>query len=107
MTSGQDEILARMASHNEAKTLDLPPGVSVLEVLHTSFDQDGQPFEVPSSPPRRPCWTRLPLPRRRLTLGRRDSQHKGESIVELHSPTGIAVLNLLNTSRHFVVIKCG
>jgi len=46
MTSGQDEILARMASHDEAKTLDLPPGVPVLEVLHTSFDQDGQPFEV-------------------------------------------------------------
>jgi GntR family transcriptional regulator len=46
MTSGQDEILARMASHDEAKALDLPPGVPVLEVLHTSFDQDGQPFEV-------------------------------------------------------------
>ncbi|HET9254149.1 MAG TPA: GntR family transcriptional regulator [Pseudonocardiaceae bacterium] len=46
MTSGQDEILARMASHDEATTLDLPPGVPVLDVLHTSFDQDGQPFEV-------------------------------------------------------------
>ena len=46
MASGQDEILARMASHDEAKTLDLPPGVPVLEVLHTSFDQGGQPFEV-------------------------------------------------------------
>ena len=46
MTSGQDEILARMASHDEAKTLELPPGVPVLEVLHTSFDQDDQPFEV-------------------------------------------------------------
>jgi GntR family transcriptional regulator len=46
MTTGQDEILARMASHDEAKTLNLPPGVPVLEVLHTSLDQDGQPFEV-------------------------------------------------------------
>jgi GntR family transcriptional regulator len=46
MTTGQDEILARMASHDEAKTLNLPPGVPVLEVLHTSFGQDGQPFEV-------------------------------------------------------------
>jgi GntR family transcriptional regulator len=46
MTTGQDEIFARMASHDEAKTLDLPPGVPVLDVLHTSFDQDGQPFEV-------------------------------------------------------------
>jgi GntR family transcriptional regulator len=46
MISGQDEIIARMASRNEAQTLDLPPGVPVLEVLHTSFDQDGEPFEV-------------------------------------------------------------
>jgi GntR family transcriptional regulator len=46
MTTGQDEILARMASHDEAKTLNLPPGVPVLEVLHTSLNQDGQPFEV-------------------------------------------------------------
>jgi GntR family transcriptional regulator len=46
MTTGQDEILARMASHDEAKALNLPPGVPVLEVLHTSLNQDGQPFEV-------------------------------------------------------------
>ena len=46
MTSGQDEIIARMASRNEAQTLDLPPGVPVLDVLHTSLDQDGEPFEV-------------------------------------------------------------
>jgi GntR family transcriptional regulator len=46
MTSGQDEIIARMASHEEAQTLDLPPGVPVLDVLHTSLDQDGEPFEV-------------------------------------------------------------
>jgi GntR family transcriptional regulator len=46
LTTGQDEILARMASHDEATTLTLPPGVPVLEVLHTSLNQDGQPFEV-------------------------------------------------------------
>jgi GntR family transcriptional regulator len=46
MTTGQDEIIARMASHDEAQTLDLPPGVPVLEVLHTSLDQDGEPFEA-------------------------------------------------------------
>ena len=46
MTSGQDEIIARIASRNEAQTLDLPPGVPVLDVLHTSLDQNGEPFEV-------------------------------------------------------------
>jgi GntR family transcriptional regulator len=46
MTTGQDEIIARMASHQEAQTLNLPPGVPVLEVLHTSLNQEGQPFEV-------------------------------------------------------------
>ncbi|MGH3832254.1 MAG: GntR family transcriptional regulator [Pseudonocardiaceae bacterium] len=46
MTTGQDEITARMASHTEARELDLPPGVPVLDVLHTSLDQDDEPFEV-------------------------------------------------------------
>ncbi|HSL06547.1 MAG TPA: GntR family transcriptional regulator [Pseudonocardiaceae bacterium] len=46
MTSGQDEISARMARRDEAQILDLPPGVPVLEVLHTSLNQDGEPFEV-------------------------------------------------------------
>ncbi|MBV9139556.1 MAG: GntR family transcriptional regulator [Pseudonocardiales bacterium] len=46
MTTGRDEIIARMASHTEAHTLQLPPGVPVLDVLHTSLDQRGEPFEV-------------------------------------------------------------
>ncbi len=46
MISGQDEIIARMASHQEAQTLDPLSGVPVLEVLHTSLDQDTEPFEV-------------------------------------------------------------
>jgi GntR family transcriptional regulator len=46
MTTGRDEIIARRASHQETQILDLPPGVPVLDVLHTSLDQDGEPFEV-------------------------------------------------------------
>jgi GntR family transcriptional regulator len=46
MTTGQDEITARMAHHDEAMTLGLPPGVPVLDVLHTSYNQHGEPFEV-------------------------------------------------------------
>ncbi|WP_328581431.1 GntR family transcriptional regulator [Streptomyces sp. NBC_00370] len=46
MTRVRDEISARMPTPEEASILDLLPGVPVLEVLHTSFDQDGQPFEV-------------------------------------------------------------
>ncbi|MEV4502716.1 GntR family transcriptional regulator [Streptomyces klenkii] len=46
MTRVRDEIGARMPTPAEAATLHLPPGVPVLEVLHTSFDQDGVPFEV-------------------------------------------------------------
>ncbi|MFB7647213.1 GntR family transcriptional regulator [Streptomyces sp. NPDC056084] len=46
MTRVRDEISARMPTPAEARTLDLLPGVPVLEVLHTSLDQDGVPFEV-------------------------------------------------------------
>ncbi|MFF4571315.1 GntR family transcriptional regulator [Streptomyces sp. NPDC001410] len=46
MTRVRDEISARMPTPAEATTLELLPGVPVLEVLHTSFDQDGVPFEV-------------------------------------------------------------
>jgi GntR family transcriptional regulator len=46
MTTGRDEVVARMPSYTEAQFLETPPGVPVLEVLHTSFDQDGHPFEV-------------------------------------------------------------
>ncbi|UQI48719.1 GntR family transcriptional regulator [Streptomyces sp. HU2014] len=46
MTSGRDEITARMPSPEEASFLRLPSGVPVLEVLHTSLDQDQRPFEV-------------------------------------------------------------
>ncbi|MFC9751983.1 GntR family transcriptional regulator [Streptomyces sp. NPDC056921] len=46
MTSIRDEITARMPTPHEASVLQLPPGVPVLEVLHTSLDQDETPFEV-------------------------------------------------------------
>lgn len=46
MTRVRDEISARMPTPEEAQFLQLLPGVPVLEVLHTSLDQDLQPFEV-------------------------------------------------------------
>ncbi len=46
MTRVRDEISARMPTPEEAAVLELLPGVPVLEVPHTSHDQDGVPFEV-------------------------------------------------------------
>ncbi len=46
MTRARDEISARMPTPVEAAALGLLPGVPVLEVLHTSLDQEGVPFEV-------------------------------------------------------------
>ncbi len=41
-----DEIAARMPTPDERTHLQLPPGVPVLDVLHTSLDQDGVPYEL-------------------------------------------------------------
>ncbi|WP_055528193.1 GntR family transcriptional regulator, partial [Streptomyces graminilatus] len=46
MTRVRDEITARMPTPAEAAALALPSGVPVIEVLHTSLDQEGSPFEV-------------------------------------------------------------
>ncbi|MGY4905780.1 GntR family transcriptional regulator [Streptomyces sp. 900116325] len=46
MTRVRDEISARMPTPEEAGILHLVPGVPILEVLHTSLDQDLKPFEV-------------------------------------------------------------
>lgn len=46
MTVVREEVTARMPRPDEASFLLLPPGVPVLEVLHTSLDQDREPFEV-------------------------------------------------------------
>ncbi|MGW6461782.1 GntR family transcriptional regulator [Streptomyces sp. NPDC055078] len=41
-----DEVTARMPTSEEVQYLKLPRGVPVLDVLHTSLDQQGEPFEV-------------------------------------------------------------
>ena len=46
MTRVREEISARMPTPDETATLAIPPGVPVIELLHTGLDQDGQPFEV-------------------------------------------------------------
>lgn len=46
ITRIREEISARMPSPDEVTGLAMPPGVPVIEVLHTSFDADHQPFEV-------------------------------------------------------------
>jgi GntR family transcriptional regulator len=42
----REEITARMPTPEEARGLAIPPGVPVLEVLHTSLDTERRPFEV-------------------------------------------------------------
>jgi GntR family transcriptional regulator len=42
----QEDVSARMPSPDERERLDLPPGVPVLDVLHTSVDQDGEAYEL-------------------------------------------------------------
>jgi GntR family transcriptional regulator len=46
MTRQQERVNARMPKADEAQHLQLQPGVPVLDVLHTSIDQDGTPYEV-------------------------------------------------------------
>ncbi len=41
-----DDITARMPTPEESQHLQLPRGVPVLDVRHTSLDQDGEPYEV-------------------------------------------------------------
>ncbi|MFC8521087.1 GntR family transcriptional regulator [Streptomyces sp. NPDC057257] len=41
-----DEITARMPTPEEVQHLKLPPGVPVIEVVHTSIDQAGEPYEL-------------------------------------------------------------
>jgi GntR family transcriptional regulator len=42
----REEITARMPTPDEVRILATPPGVPVIEVLHTGIDQNAQPFEV-------------------------------------------------------------
>ena len=46
MTRLREEVSARMPSADEVELLHLSPGVPVLDVLHTSIDQDGHPYEL-------------------------------------------------------------
>jgi GntR family transcriptional regulator len=46
MTRIREEVSARMPRPDERRDLRLPPGVPVLDVLHTSLDQQGQPYEL-------------------------------------------------------------
>jgi GntR family transcriptional regulator len=46
MTRQQERVNARMPKADEARYLQLQPGVPVIDVLHTSIDQNGKPYEV-------------------------------------------------------------
>lgn len=46
ITKAREEVTARMPRPQETRTLTIPVGVPVLEVLHTGINQDGRPFEV-------------------------------------------------------------
>lgn len=46
MTRIHEEVSARMPHPDEIRLLRLRPGVPVLDVWHTSIDQDGQPYEL-------------------------------------------------------------
>jgi GntR family transcriptional regulator len=46
MTRIQEEVRVRMHRPDETVARHLRPGVPVLDVWHTSIDQDGQPFEL-------------------------------------------------------------
>jgi len=46
MTRIREEVSTRMPRPDEIAALKLRPGVPVLDVWHTSIDQDGQPYEL-------------------------------------------------------------
>jgi GntR family transcriptional regulator len=46
MTRIHEEVSARMPHPDESRLLRLRPGVPVIDVWHTSIDQDGEPYEL-------------------------------------------------------------
>lgn len=46
MTRTREEVSARTPTRDEAEALAVPLGVPVLDVRHTSLDQDGEAYEV-------------------------------------------------------------
>jgi GntR family transcriptional regulator len=41
-----DQVSARMPDPDERERMQLTPGVPVIDVLHTSIDQDAVPYEL-------------------------------------------------------------
>jgi GntR family transcriptional regulator len=46
MTRIREEVSTRMPRPDETAAMRLRPGVPVLDVWHTSIDQDGEPYEL-------------------------------------------------------------
>jgi GntR family transcriptional regulator len=46
MTRQRESVSARMPKEEEVQYLQLPPGVPVMDLLHTSIDQNGDPYEL-------------------------------------------------------------
>jgi GntR family transcriptional regulator len=46
MTRQRESVNARMPKEEEVQYLQLPPGVPVMDLLHTSIDQNGDPYEL-------------------------------------------------------------
>jgi GntR family transcriptional regulator len=46
MTRMREEVSTRMPRPEESRLLHLRPGGPVLDVWHTSIDQDGEPYEL-------------------------------------------------------------
>ena len=46
ITGIREEVSSRMPTPDEVESLHIPVGTPVIEVVHTSFDQDDKPFEV-------------------------------------------------------------
>ncbi|WP_199513140.1 GntR family transcriptional regulator [Nucisporomicrobium flavum] len=42
----REQVSTRLPTPDESASLKIPPGVPVLEILHTSYDDLGRPFEV-------------------------------------------------------------
>jgi GntR family transcriptional regulator len=42
----REHVISRLPTPDEAANLRIPAGVPVLDILHTSYDDQGQPFEV-------------------------------------------------------------
>ena len=46
VTRVREQIITRLPTPDEAATLKIPAGVPVIDILHTSYDDQGEPFEV-------------------------------------------------------------